>query len=132
MALAWITAAKAGTNDSQATFTSYFGSKINGAEVQWWNSPDSATAADQDEMRFKITQNLHTRQFTYWSSGDADDAKIIYGDSNYYQSAADVSPWDLTARTTAYTAVTASTLLDSGSVDIGYTKEDNVFHLQIT
>ena len=132
MALAWITAAKAGTNDSQATFTSYFGSKINGAEVQWWNSPDSETAADAAEMRFKITQNLHTRQFTYWSSNDTDDAKIIYGDSNYYQSAADVSPWDLAARTTAYTAVTASTLLDWSSADIGYTKEDNVFHLQIT
>ena len=131
MALAWITAAKADTN-VQSTFTSYFGSKINGAEVQWWNSPDSETAADAAEMRFKITQNLHTRQFTYWSSGDTDDAKIIYGDSNYYQSAADVSPWDLAARTTAYTAVTASTLLDWSSADIGYTKEDNVFHLQIT
>ena len=131
MALAWITAVKADPT-VQSTFTSYFGSKINGAEVQWWNSPDSETAADAAEMRFKITQNLHTRQFTYWSSGDADDAKIIYGDSNYYQSAADVDPWDLAARTTAYTAVTASTLLDSASADIGYTKEDNVFHLQIT
>jgi len=74
--------------------------------------------------------------YTYYASGDTEDAKTIVGHFDYeavkgsaYNYAASID----TAASPAGTAATASTLLDSAGtpVDISYTEEDIVFQLQV-
>ena len=46
-------------------FTTYFGTKLIGAEVTWYNNPNG-TGTDLSEFKFKMIQNLYARMYTWW------------------------------------------------------------------
>ena len=46
-------------------FTTYFGTKLLGAEVTRYNNP-SGTGTDLSEFKFKMIQNLYSRMYTWW------------------------------------------------------------------
>lgn len=56
------------------SFTSYFGTKLHGAEITWYNNPDATvTATDASELKMSILMNMYSRQYIWWDSTDATD-----------------------------------------------------------
>ena len=48
-------------------FTSYFGTKLHGAEITWANNPNG-TGVDKDELKIIYKQILTSRLYTWYSS----------------------------------------------------------------
>ena len=69
------------------SFTTIFGTILNGSEITWYNNPstaDTETAAHTD-LKIRWVQNLYTAMYTWWdsSTSNSDDAQILQGDYDY-------------------------------------------------
>ena len=85
-------------------FTSYFGTKLLGAEVTWYNNP-SGSGTDLSELKFKMVQNLHARMYTWWDETNRADATGTYPnaveDFKFFRGHHDIASNGSTANTSA-------------------------------
>ena len=65
-------------------FTTYFGTKLIGAEVTWYNNPNG-TGTDLSEFKFKMIQNLYARMYTWWDETNSTSATYAINDFKYYR-----------------------------------------------
>ena len=70
-------------------FTTYFGTKLLGAEVTWYNNP-SGTSTDLSEFKFKMIQNLYSRMYTWWDDTNKAADSYAIDDFKYYRGHFDV------------------------------------------
>ena len=96
------------------SFTTYFGTKLHGAEITWYNNPDSTTASEADELKMEILMNMYSRQYVWWDATNSDDAAWFTGQTD---TDGLTSPATITAAATA--------IADVGDSDI-------IFHMQVT
>ena len=61
-------------------FTTYFGTKLIGAEVTWYNNP-KGSGTDLTEFKFKMIQNLYARMYTWWDETNRASANAAYSES---------------------------------------------------
>lgn len=64
-----------------SSFTSYFGTSINGAEITWYNDPSGdAASTDKTELKIEWVQKLQSQLYIYWSNDPANsDADYFTG-----------------------------------------------------
>ena len=43
------------------SFTTYFGTNLHGAQITWYNNPDSGTASEVEELKMHIIYNMYSR-----------------------------------------------------------------------
>ena len=107
-------------------FTTYFGTKLNGSEVTWYNDP-SGTSTDKSELKIQWVQNLQSRLYVWYDSS-------ITADSNFFTGTFDIrdNPTTVTKTGTGATE-TYTGVVDGASVPIGgASAADTVFHMQFT
>ena len=81
-------------------FTTYFGTKLLGAEVTWYNNPNGSST-DLSELKFKMIQNLHSRMYTWWDYTNRATNTYATNDFKFYRGhfALDLDGSPLTAAT---------------------------------
>ena len=65
-------------------FTTYFGTKLLGAEVTWYNNPSGPTT-DKTDFKFKMVQNLYSRMYTWWDDGAKASLTEAIDDFKFYR-----------------------------------------------
>lgn len=98
------------------SFTTIFGTKINGSEITWYNDATS-TAEAGTELKFHWKQNLFSAMYTWYDSADLEDAQFFLGHYDY----------------NALTGATAYVADDDTSATIipSYFTGDILFYMQI-
>ena len=78
MAAAWA------TSSTLKSFTTLFGTALNGSEITWYNGSDQdSLSTDRTELKIKWTQNLYSSLYTWYDSADASDTYYYQGHFDY-------------------------------------------------
>ena len=114
----------ANTWDTKATlksFTTLFGTALNGSEITWYNGSDQdATHVDRTELKIKWTQNLFSSLYTWYDSADAVDPYYYQGYFDYNGKADG-----------AYDPTTADNDVTGAAPQTDYHSSSILYHMQI-
>ena len=72
--------------DVAYSFTTIFGTVLNGSEITWYNDP-TKDDTDRTELKFHWVQNLFSSLYTFYDGSEtadsADDPKYYIGKIDY-------------------------------------------------
>ena len=64
-----------------SSFTTYFGTQINGSAITWYNDPDGTAGTDnKDQLKIEWVQKLQSNLKIWWNSADLTDPNSFTGD----------------------------------------------------
>ena len=104
------------------SFTTYFGTKLHGAEITWYNDPEG-TGTDKSELKIEFKQFLMSTLYALWDEDNTYDTNWFKGQ------------WDMPALTCASgTLAAGDCVLDRTAntvAGLNVANEDYIFHMQI-
>ena len=113
------------SSDVSNSFTSYFGTKLHGAEITWYNDP-TASDTDQTELKIEYKQYLMSTLYALWDSTNTNDSAWFEGqwalDSDFTCDSGALSTGDCTFDRSAFGNTAAG-------VDVA--NWEYIFHMQI-
>jgi hypothetical protein len=108
------------TLEKNYSFTTIFGTALNGSEITWINNQGAdAASTERTELKIRWVQNLFTSLYTFYDSTETTDALYFVGNYDYNGTGAGVD------------YIKADDNVTGGTVQDPYNPSDTLYHMQI-
>lgn len=108
------------TLEASYSFTTIFGTALNGSEITWINNQGAdAASTDRTQLKIRWVQNLFTSLYTFYDSTDATDALYFIGNYDYNGTGVGVD------------YIKADDNVTGGAIQDPYNPSDTLYHMQI-